>query len=67
MAWLLAQKGVTSLLVGARNPDEVALNAPTFDYDLPSEVADTLSDATDELKQILGENADFWQSPGRMR
>ena len=67
LAWLLAQEGVTSLLVGARNPDEVALNTPTFDYDLPSDVVTALSDATDELKQILGENADFWQSPGRMR
>ena len=66
LAWLLAQEGVTSLLVGARNPDEVALNTPTFDYDLPSDVVAALSDATDELKQILGENADFWQSPGRM-
>ena len=67
LAWLLAQEGVTSLLVGARNPDEVALNTPTFDYDLPADVATALSDATDGLKQILGENADFWQSPGRMR
>ena len=67
LAWLLAQEGVTSLLVGARNPDEVALNTPTFDYDLPADVVTALSDATDGLKQILGENADFWQSPGRMR
>ena len=67
LAWLLAQEGVTSLLVGARNPDEVALNTPTFDYDLPADVAAALSDATDGLKQVLGENADFWQSPGRMR
>ena len=67
LAWLLAQEGVTSLLVGARNPDEVALNTPTFDYDLPADVVSALSDATDGLKQILGENADFWQSPGRMR
>ena len=67
LAWLLAQEGVTSLLVGARNSDEVALNTPTFDYDLPADVVSALSDATDGLKQILGENADFWQSPGRMR
>ena len=67
LAWLLAQEGVTSLLVGARNADEVALNTPSFDYDLPEGVEDELSAATNELKQILGENADFWQSPGRMR
>ena len=67
LAWALAQEGVTSLLVGARNPDEVALNTPSFDYDLPSDVENALSTATKELKQILGHNADFWQSPGRMR
>ena len=45
--------------VGARNPDEVALNTPTFDYDLPADVVSALSDATDGLKQILGRwNAD---------
>ncbi len=67
LAWLLAQKGVTSLLVGARNADEVALNVPSFDYDLPEDVERALSDATSGLKHLLGENADFWQSPSRMR
>ena len=67
LAWLLAQEGVTSLLVGARNAGEVALNTPSFDYDLPDGVEAELSAATDELKQILGANADFWRSPGRMR
>ena len=67
LAWLLAQEGVTSLLVGARNAGEVALNTPSFDYDLPEGVEAALSAATDELKQVLGENADFWRSPGRMR
>ena len=67
LAWLLAQEGVTSLLVGARNPDEVALNIPTFDYDLPQEAVNALSVATEELKQTLGESADFWRSPSRMR
>ena len=67
LAWLLAQEGVTSLLVGARNAGEVALNTPSFDYDLPDGVEAALSAATSELKQILGENADFWRSPGRMR
>ena len=67
LAWLLAQEGVTSLLVGARNAGEVALNIPTFDYDLPTDAANALSAATENLKHTLGENADFWQSPSRMR
>ncbi len=67
LAWLLAQEGVTSLLVGARNAAEVALNTPSFDYDLPEGAEAELSAATDGLKRTLGENADFWRSPGRMR
>ncbi len=66
LAWVLAQQGVASLLVGARNADEVALNTPTFDYDLTEDVARALSAATNELKDALGANADMWQSPGRM-
>ena len=67
LAWALAQEGVTSLLVGARNADEVVLNIPSFDYDLPPDAVSALSAATDALKAALGANADLWHSPGRMR
>lgn len=67
LAWLLTRPGVTSLLVGARNAAEVALNLPAFEYDLPSDVATELTTATDDLKSRLGNNPDMWHSPGRMR
>ncbi len=67
LAWLLHQSGVSSLLVGARNADEVALNIPAFDYVLDEDAIDALSAATAELKDALGDNADMWHSPSRMR
>ena len=67
LAWLLEQEGVTSLLVGARDTGEVALNIPAFDYELPADVESELSAATSDLKEALGDNADMWHSPGRMR
>ncbi len=67
LAWLLKQEGVTSLLVGARNAGEVALNTPAFDYELPDDAERELSAVTSDLKEALGDNADMWNSPGRMR
>ena len=67
LAWLLRQPGVESLLVGARNADEVQLNLRAFEYDIAEEVEAELTSATDSLKSALGSNPDMWHSPGRMR
>ena len=67
LAWVLKQDGVASLLVGARNPDEVKLNIPAFDYNLPNDVENELTKATSELKNALGPNPDMWHSHSRMR
>lgn len=67
LAWLLSRPGVTTLLVGARSPDEVLLNLPAFNYELPHDLEAKLTSATDNLKSALGPNPDMWHSPGRMR
>lgn len=67
LAWLLNRPGVTTLLVGARSPNEVLLNLPAFDYELPHDLEDKLTSATADLKSVLGPNPDMWHSPGRMR
>ena len=67
LAWAQSRSGVTSLLVGARNAAEVALNVPAFEYELADDVATELSAATEDLKAALGSNPDMWHSPGRMR
>jgi len=67
LAWLLAQEGVTSVIVGGRNADHAKRNALAADLTLEQDVIERLSAATDALKQKLGPNADMWQTESRMR
>ena len=67
LAWLLAQQGVTSVLAGARHPDQVRENARGADLALPSEIVSRLTSATDSLKRKLGPNIDPYQPRGRVR
>ena len=67
LAWLLHQPGVTSVLAGARTPEQIAENAQAASLRLPPEVVAALNAATEEVKQKMGANADVWQSDSRMR
>ena len=65
MAWLLAQEGVTSVLAGARNKEQARSNAAVGDVVLSGDLIRRLSEATADLKERLGPNADPWQSDSR--
>ena len=67
LAWLRQQEGVTSLLVGARNADEVRHNLPSLELRIPEEVLCRLARATEPLKEAVGESLDMWFVPSRMR
>jgi aryl-alcohol dehydrogenase-like predicted oxidoreductase len=67
IAWLLAQRGVTSAIVGGRNADQARRNAHAADLVLEQEVIQQLSLATDSLKDYLGDNADMWQGMSRIQ
>jgi len=67
IAWLLHQPGVTSVIAGSRNPDQIRRNAEAVDLELSSEVIDELTEATEEVKRKLGPNPDMWQSESRFR
>jgi myo-inositol catabolism protein IolS len=67
LAWLRQQPGVTSILVGARTPQEVALNLPALDLTLSDDMVCALSAATEPVKAKLGNNPDMWLVPSRMR
>lgn len=67
LAWLRARPGVTSYLVGARRPEELAWNLPAAGTTLPADLAARLTAATETVKERLGTNPDMWLSPGRMR
>ena len=67
LAWVRAHEGVSSVLVGARNADEVALNLPAFDLTLPDEIVDELDDLTEGIKSNLDGSPDMWRGENRMR
>jgi myo-inositol catabolism protein IolS len=67
LAWLRQQRGVTSILIGARSPQELELNLPALNLHLSDDVISALSAATEPVKEKLGNNPDMWMVPSRMR
>jgi myo-inositol catabolism protein IolS len=67
LAWLLYQPGVTSVLAGARTPDQIRQNTQAAALELSHEVISELTEVTEEVKQKLGPNPDLWQSDSRFR
>lgn len=67
LAWARRQAGVTSFLVGARKPEELAWNLPSLELELSAEVVAALNRVTEPVKRALGSNPDPWMAPSRMR
>ena len=67
VAWLLHQAGVTSVLAGARRPDQIEQTAQAADLELSPDVVGELTEVTEEVKRTLGPNPDMWQSDSRFR
>lgn len=61
LAWLMQQPGVTSVIMGGRNADQVQRNAQAADVVLPAEAIEQLKQVSQPLKEKLGPNADMWQ------
>lgn len=62
LAWVLAQPGLTSVIVGARKPAQFARNLAALDLRLDNALLERLDTATRPVKEALGANADLWQS-----
>lgn len=67
IAWLLTRPAVTSVLVGAKTPAQLAHNVEAAELDVPDPVIAKMTTATDDLKEKLGPNPDMWQSESRYR
>jgi myo-inositol catabolism protein IolS len=67
LAWLLHRPGVTSVIAGARTPQQIEQTAQAADLELSPSVVAQLTAATEELKQKLGPNPDMWQAKSRFR
>ncbi len=66
MAWLLAQPGVTSVVAGARNAEQMRENVTASGLKLTPEVRARLAAITEPIKQRMGANADPWEHVSRM-
>lgn len=67
LAWVRQQPGITSLLVGARTPEEVQWNLPSVALTLSDDHLRRLSEIASNVKNKLGDNPDMWMSESRMR
>ncbi|MBN2305162.1 MAG: aldo/keto reductase [Anaerolineae bacterium] len=67
LAWALHQPGLTSVIAGARHPDQVRQNAAAADLVLAPDVLAALDQATAAIKAALGPNLDMWQSGNNAR
>ena len=65
--WAMYQPQVTSVLAGARNVEQIVANAALADIEFPNGFLDSLTDATDELRQAFGAHVDMWDYPGRIK
>jgi myo-inositol catabolism protein IolS len=67
VAWLLHQPGVTSVIAGARRPDQIQETARAVELTLAAETIGDLDEATEDVKRCVGSNPDMWQSQSRFR
>jgi myo-inositol catabolism protein IolS len=67
IAWLLSRPGLTSAVVGARNPQQARANARATDVEISGETVAALDRATADLKKALGSNHDMYQTDSRYR
>lgn len=67
LAWVLAQPGITSAIIGARNSGQLRRNLTAADVKLPPDVLLRLHQLSAPIKSALGENPDMWDAPGRIR
>ncbi|MCR9116402.1 MAG: aldo/keto reductase [bacterium] len=67
LSWAAAQPGVTAVIAGARNGQQLRENIASLSQPLDDDVIARLNQATDGLKATLGPNPDMWQGSSEGR
>jgi len=67
LGWVAAKPGVSCVLVGARNAEQLRSNYEGVTRALPDDVVKRLDEITDPLLRILGSSPDYWQSGAECR
>ena len=67
LAWVIANKNMTTTIVGSRNTEQLALNVKAVDYKIPVEVVDHLKVITQPILEKLGNNPDYYENRNNSR
>jgi aryl-alcohol dehydrogenase-like predicted oxidoreductase len=67
LGWVAAQPGVTCVLAGARDVAQLEANARGCSLKLSPEIVQRLGVLTDPVKEKLGPDLDYWESPENSR
>ncbi|XP_070565685.1 uncharacterized oxidoreductase YccK-like [Ptychodera flava] len=63
LSWILAQQGISAVVVGARTPEQVEENCKLVK--LSSDTVMKLDECTEDLKDVFGSNPDMWAPVSR--
>jgi aryl-alcohol dehydrogenase-like predicted oxidoreductase len=58
--WVLAQRGITSSLVGARDAAQARQNAEALDGDIPSSVFERMTAISDQVMQHIPDTGNVY-------
>ena len=67
LCWLLSQPGVTSVILGARKPEQFKANLEAASLDIGPAAIAQLNEISGTLKTYLGWNSDMWLSADERR
>ena len=67
LGWLKVQPGVQSMLIGARNRNEVELNMPAFNINLSGADINVFETITEPIKKHIGGDPDMWNEVSKYR
>lgn len=64
--WAAHQPGISSVLAGARNAEQVRKNARAGTYSFPGGFLEKLTKVTAAIRRVFGAQLDMWEVPGRI-
>jgi len=67
IAYDMHREGITSVLAGARNTEQLKQNIAAAELKLDKEIMDILDECTDKLFNMMGYNADMWRVESAIR
>jgi myo-inositol catabolism protein IolS len=67
LCWLIEQPGVTSVILGSRNAEQLQLNLQAANLNIGPAAIAQLNEFTFPLKVAMGENCDMWESDENSR